>query len=59
MGEGCNEKLDWEFVRWVLRDGRTRRTKERYRGLMKKYPEKVVVIRNQRELDEWKLRNSV
>ena len=21
MGEGCQEKLDWEFIRWVLWDG--------------------------------------
>lgn len=59
MGEGCNEKLDWEFVRWVLRDGRTKRTKARYQGLIEKYPEKIVVIRNQKELDKWKIRNSV
>ncbi len=55
MGEGCNEKLDWEFVWWVLRDGRKKSARERYRGLMEKYPEKVVVLKNQKELDNWKI----
>ena len=54
MGEGCNEKLDWEFVWWVLRDGRTKSARERYQELIERYPDKVVVIRNQKELDKWR-----
>lgn len=53
MGEGCNEKLDWEFVRWVLRDGRKKQTKERYRRIVEQYKEKTVVLKSQRRLDEW------
>lgn len=53
MGEGCNEKIDREFVWWVLYAGRKKRTRERYKMVQAKYPDKTVVIRNQRELDEW------
>lgn len=53
MGEGCNEKLDWEFVRWVLHDGRKKQTKERYRRITEQYKEKTVVLKSQRQLDEW------
>ena len=53
MGEGCNEKLDWEFVRWVLYDGRKKQTKERYRRIIEQYKEKTVVLKSQRQLDEW------
>lgn len=53
MGAGCIEKLDLEFVWWILHEGRTKRAKEKYRNICKKYPEKVVVIRNQKELDRW------
>lgn len=57
MGEGCTEKLDLEFVWWVLRDGRKKKARERYKKIQRDYGEKVVVLRNQRELDEWKRNN--
>ena len=53
MAEGCNEKLDLEFVMWILRDGRTKDARERYKNVCKKYAKKTVVIKNQRELDAW------
>ena len=53
MGAGCKEKIDLEFVWWILHEGRTKRVKEKYKNICKKYPEKVVVIRNQKELDRW------
>lgn len=49
--EGCREKLDWEFVRWILWEGRSRRTVNRYRRLAEEYPAKVIVLKNQRQLD--------
>lgn len=53
MGIGCIEKIDLEFVWWILHEGRTKRAKEKYRNICKKYSKKVVVIRNQKELDKW------
>lgn len=52
MGEGCNEKLDREFIRWVLFDQRTRQAKKRYAQVYSQYKEKVIVVKNQRQLDE-------
>ena len=54
MGEGCNEKLDREFVRWILWEGRSKKARERYRRVREQYPEKVTVIRNQRQLDGYR-----
>ena len=51
MGEGCTEKLDWEFVKWVLWKGRRKETRQRYKGIIAQYPEKTIVIKNQRQLD--------
>ncbi len=51
MTEGCHEKLDWEFVKWILYEGRTKRKRQTYRDVMRRYPEKVIVIRSQRQLD--------
>ena len=48
--EGCEEKLDREFVRWILIDGRTRERRARYTALGAQYPEKFTVIKNQRRL---------
>lgn len=53
MAAGCDEKLDREFAMWILRDSRTKRALDRYRGVKEKYPEKFIEIRNQRELDSF------
>ena len=52
MAEGCNEKLDWEFIKWILRDGRTEESRQRYQGVRSRYPEKTILIKNQRQLDD-------
>lgn len=53
MGEGCPEKLDFEFVRWVLHGGRKKSSKARYNAVRAKYHDKVTVLKNQRQLDEF------
>lgn len=59
MAEGCNEKFDLEFVKWILWGGRTKTAKERYKGIQKQYPDKVVVIRNQRQLNDYVRRSDI
>ena len=49
-GEGCKEKLDLPFIRWVLFDGRTRERRARYARLGEQYAEKFIKIKNQRAL---------
>ena len=51
MAQGCNEKLDWEFIKWILRDGRSQSARERYGWVHSRYSHKTIVIRNQRQLD--------
>jgi len=48
---GCEEKIDAEFIRWILHDGRTAKKRAKMERIGEKYPEKYVLIRNQRELD--------
>ena len=48
---GCEEKIDAEFVRWILHDGRTAKKRAKMERIGEEYPEKYVMIRNQRELD--------
>ncbi len=51
MTVGCDEKLDAEFVRWILYGGRTKKYRDRYRNMQKQYPEKTIVLKNQKQLD--------
>lgn len=53
MTEGCEEKIDWEFVKWILWEGRSKKARDRYEKIQKQYPGKVVVIRNRRQLDKY------
>lgn len=53
MAEGCNEKIDWEFVKWILWKGRSKQAKERYKNVRETYPEKVIVIKNQKQLNQY------
>ena len=53
MGEGCNEKLDWEFVKWILWDGRTKPRRNAFKKIQASYPEKTTVIKNQRQLTSY------
>ena len=54
MTEGCDEKIDFEFARWILWSGRSKKHRKLFSDLEKKYPEKVFVIKNQRQLDSFK-----
>lgn len=49
MSDGCAEKLDREFILWVLHGGRTKAKKADYRAVAEKYPAKTAALKNQRE----------
>lgn len=53
IGDGCAEKLDAEFIWWILHEGRTKSKKAGYKAIREKYPDKVTVLKNQRQLDEF------
>ena len=53
MAEGCKEKLDPEFVKWILWKGRTKKAKARYNELISQYKDKVIVIKNQKQLSKF------
>jgi hypothetical protein len=53
MTEGCPEKMDAEFIRWLLWKGRTKTSRELLRSVREQYPEKVTLIRNQRQLNRF------
>lgn len=54
MAEGCYEKIDREFLKWILWEGRTKEKRLIYRQIESQYPDKVVILKNQKQLDQWK-----
>ena len=53
MAEGCHEKLDYEFIKWILRDGRKKGIRSKYKSIAEMYKDKITIIKNQRQLDEY------
>ena len=53
MAAGCEEKLDAEFMWWVLYRGRRKAFRQRVQSIARQYPEKTVLLHSQRELDRY------
>ena len=53
MAAGCQEQFNWEFIRWIIWDGRSKSAKERYKWIQKTYPYKVIILRSQKEIDQF------
>ncbi len=51
VAEGCPEKLDFAFIRWILFEGRTKEKRKYYAGIVETYWNKTTVLKNQKELD--------
>lgn len=55
MTQGCEEKLDWGFLRWILLDGRSKDKRQQYEAIFLQYPDKAIQLHNQKELDAFLL----
>lgn len=53
MADGCPEQFNWEFIRWILWDGRSSVHKNQYKRICLDYTRKITIINNQRELDQF------
>ena len=51
MTEGCPEKFDFEFFLWIMFKGRKKVNKGHFQKALDNYGDKVIVIKNQRQLD--------
>ena len=51
MAAGCQEQFNWEFIRWILWEGRSKSTRELYNWVQETYPDKVVILSSQKEID--------
>ena len=53
MGTGCPERMDLEFMWWILWKGRTRRKRGEFLAILERYPDKAAVLKTQREIDRY------
>lgn len=54
MTQGCNEKIDTEFIKWILKDGRSSDKINTYKKIVSKHSDKVIEIKNQHQLTKLK-----
>jgi len=52
MGEGCAEKVDREFLLWVLRDGRRPEKLAEFRAVQARYPHKFLHMTSPKQLEK-------
>ena len=57
--DGCIERMNAEFVWWILYQGRTPARVRGYRAVIKQYTDKTVVIRNDRQLKAYLRRKGI
>lgn len=53
MGKGCEERLNLEFAKWVLIDGRKKRTKTLETVEKMKQSKSVYVFKSTRQVNKW------
>ena len=52
VAPGNTEKFDFIFIKWILIDGRNKEHRERYHKICEKYKDKVVICRNEKEVEK-------
>ena len=51
--DGCTEKMDLEFILWILYKGRTKAKRLHYQNIKNQYPGKFVAFHNHKEVERW------
>jgi len=53
MTPGCEEKLDLEFLTWILFTGRSMQRMRKFRQLQRQYTTKVLTFHGPKALNQW------
>lgn len=53
MTEGCDEKIDLEFLWWIIHQGRNKKQRERYQNIYKRYPQKMAILKNPKSVEKF------
>lgn len=50
MAEGCIEKLDMEFLLWLICKGRKKSTRKKFQNICNTYSHKIVILKNRKDV---------
>lgn len=53
MADNCSEKFDFEFIKWIIFGGRSTEKKKQYAETIRKYNQKIAILRNKKETDSF------
>ena len=53
MGEGCTEKFDLEFAKWILTGGKRRKRNLEFMKFIKESGKKTYIFKNNREINKF------
>ncbi len=53
MAEGCDEKIDLEFILWILFRGRTRKIRNDYKSIYNQYKSKTLWFTNRKQVNDY------
>lgn len=51
MAKGCIEKIDLEFIWWILYEGRTKEIRNHYKQIEQDFKNKIVVLKKAKEVN--------
>lgn len=51
MTEGCEERISFEFLIWLLWKGRTKRRRDKFKQIQAQYSEKTILLKTQKQID--------
>ena len=53
MAKGCDEKIDLEFIWWILYRGRTRKIRKDYKNIYNQYKSKTLWFTNRNQVNDY------
>ena len=53
IAEGCQDKFDMDFALWILKIGRKKSYKNRYKAVCREYSDKVLVFKNRKQVVDY------
>ena len=53
IADGCIEQLNWEFLWWILYEGRTAPRRRHYQEIVETYREKTAVLKTRAAADRY------
>ena len=52
MAKGCIEKFDFEFMKWIIMDGRSKKLKTDYLNICKNYKDKIIICKSRKDVNK-------